>query len=417
MDVPKITVFKSPPWHKPVPQLQMPKLSDVYEEFPVKSKMLPRRLNMGMSRSLECIPENTILHDTHKYSTVHLRDNNRLSPHQILPPISQIGEDDLPEMRQRAYSDPHKYSARRKSMDDKKESPLTRSIAVPQPSPPVKEKPSDIQCNTVLTPDNKAQNRRTTNHKENTATRTPTSPNKAPSSPAGLARVGNASPMSSKPPRANAIPPLRRKITDSTNSHSNPSTPEGLNRVGRNRKFVNRNLSGDNVITHPSVAALKDGSVSQSRLRTNSLPTSLNEPKTRRRSTNSQPDIQTKPKDEGLKSTVAYALIGSPGRSRWPSPDRQTTSYIHSEEESPIETPPECLSDTENQHDMCPQYHNDVQIHRLTPKLDNNASSEFKAILRDFKSTTPNSAGNKLNSISDPAEYFQKARRLEKPQW
>ena len=70
-------------------------------------------------------------------------------------------------------------------MDDKKESPLTRSIAVPQPSPPVKEKPSDIQCNTVLTPDNKAQHRRTTNHKENTATRTPTSPNKAPSSPAG----------------------------------------------------------------------------------------------------------------------------------------------------------------------------------------------------------------------------------------
>ena len=60
---------------------------------------------MGMSRSLECIPENTVLHDTHKYSTVHLRDNNRLSPHQILPPIGGIlaESDELPEMRQRAY--------------------------------------------------------------------------------------------------------------------------------------------------------------------------------------------------------------------------------------------------------------------------------------------------------------------------
>ena len=38
MDVPKITVFKSPPWQKPVPQLHVPKLSDVYEEFPFKSK-------------------------------------------------------------------------------------------------------------------------------------------------------------------------------------------------------------------------------------------------------------------------------------------------------------------------------------------------------------------------------------------
>lgn len=55
-----------------------------------------------MTRSLECIPEHTILQDTHKYSTNHLRDNNRLSPHQVLPPINGM-DDDLPEMRQRAY--------------------------------------------------------------------------------------------------------------------------------------------------------------------------------------------------------------------------------------------------------------------------------------------------------------------------
>lgn len=36
MDVPTITVFKSPPWHKP-PEITA-KIRDVYEEFPVKPK-------------------------------------------------------------------------------------------------------------------------------------------------------------------------------------------------------------------------------------------------------------------------------------------------------------------------------------------------------------------------------------------
>ena len=124
-----------------------------------------------------------------------------------------------------------------------------------------------------------------------------------------------------------------------------------------------------------------------------------------------------------LKSTVAYALIGSPGRSRWPSPERQTTSYINSEEESPIDTPPECLSDTENHpelshHEQQQNSHSEVLFHRPNPKLDDNASREFKAILKDFKSSSSNgAANNSLNSITDPAEYFQKARRLDKPQW
>ena len=109
------------------------------------------------------------------------------------------------------------------------------------------------------------------------------------------------------------MPPLRRKLADNSSSHSNPSTPESLlNRVNKNRKLVNKNLSpsgnsesGGVVITHPSVAALKDGGVSaltqQSRLRTNSLPTTLTEPKTRHRSSSLQTSELTvkPPKQEG----------------------------------------------------------------------------------------------------------------------
>lgn len=63
--------------------------------------------------------------------------------------------------------------------------------------------------------------------------------------------------------------PPRRKPVDSTNSKSNPGTPES--RVTRNRKLLHRNLSNDEMMPNPMISSLKEGT----RSRTNSLPGSL----------------------------------------------------------------------------------------------------------------------------------------------
>lgn len=115
-----------------------------------------------------------------------------------------------------------------------------------------------------------------------------------------------------------------------------------------------------------------------------------------------------------VKSSVAYALIGSPGRNRWPSPERQATSYISSEDESPLDTPSECDSDTEN-HQNSPQQSECFST--LAPKqaAQDHASAEFRSILKGFKSSASNNNDDSLTLISDPVEYFTRAAALGKP--
>lgn len=104
-----------------------------------------------------------------------------------------------------------------------------------------------------------------------------------------------------------------------------------------------------------------------------------------------------------VHSTVAYALIGSPGRNRWPSPDRHATSYINTDSsESPTaETPPDSIySDSDSLE----------TIRKLTPPNElaqpPHASREFNSILHGFQF---NRKTNVLQDIADPEEYFQKA--------
>lgn len=113
-----------------------------------------------------------------------------------------------------------------------------------------------------------------------------------------------------------------------------------------------------------------------------------------------------------MKSSVAYALIGSPGRNRWPSPERQATSYINSEDDSSIDTPPECASDDNDNH-----HENVPRLTPATPRLvDDNASAEFKLILKDLKSnSSKKNHYGQLTSLTDPADYFRQAAKLEKP--
>ena len=85
---------------------------------------------------------------------------------------------------------------------------------------------------------------------------------------------------------------------------------------------------------------------------------------------------------------MAYALIGSPGRNRWPSPERQATSYINSDSDS---------HSAENTDSDSLE-----TIHTLQPVA---ASDEFNSILHDLKL---NDRMHELNSITDPKEYFQR---------
>ncbi|XP_067945766.1 uncharacterized protein [Watersipora subatra] len=381
MDVPKITVFKSPPWQKPVAQAASPRLSDVYEEFPTKSKCFSRRINAGGSRSLECIPENMVLQDTHKYSTTHLRDSSRLSPHQVLPPIQRFSDEELPEMRQRAHSDPNKYSALlKKKAEEKKESPLVKpSSPAMHPSPP-KDKLNELNKNKPASTSGHRVLRRT-NSKELEEKIALNSPNGAipgmPLSSSHSERVKHGSPLTAKPSDIKLHHPIiRRKSSESI--VSNPGTPE--KRITRNKTLVNRNLSHEALVTHPAISILKE----PARARTNSLPGAF-PLKTQVQSPKNLPLRMLKE----AKSSVAYALIGSPGRDRWPSPERKTTSYINSDSDSPS-------ADNTDSDSL-------ETIHKLQPV---DASEEFKSILCDL---TIQERAKQLAAITDPKEYFQRA--------
>ncbi|KAF6040327.1 hypothetical protein EB796_001369 [Bugula neritina] len=103
-----------------------------------------------------------------------------------------------------------------------------------------------------------------------------------------------------------------------------------------------------------------------------------------------------------MKSTVAYALVASPGRNRWPSPERNATSYINTDS-SDSATPTDGRQSADS-----------LETIELTStnKLDQ-PSEAFKTILRDLKKSSH--VDNDLYTITDPQEYFRRVANLEGP--
>ena len=116
-----------------------------------------------------------------------------------------------------------------------------------------------------------------------------------------------------------------------------------------------------------------------------------------------------------VKESTAYALIGSPGRSRWPSPDRNSSSYINTSGYDGNDASDSSVnSSSESIH------HAETPSLTATPTagpqsasnndLYCNASEEFKSILKDFK----HNERKDICSIKDPEQYFKVASAIHR---
>lgn len=117
-----------------------------------------------------------------------------------------------------------------------------------------------------------------------------------------------------------------------------------------------------------------------------------------------------------MKTSVAYALIGSPGRNRWPSPERHASSYINSDDSgaSPGVSPPTGIPrrsidegiPTLTDVDAFSGTDIDELVSRTATVKDPQGSQEYRSILQDLQTAAK---VEQLTAISDPQEYFHRA--------